>query len=175
MRNKDTSERKEPFYTKKITAYPWEMTLDQIDALARQRRREQPADLQRLAMHIGALFISIQGERGTDGFYGLWSMDTIQEQIRSWVAIGNDWLTEQGRPLTSPGADGSFTALLQVLMQGGHSFRGIPSEQEHWEHDKDKTSPSTNLQEGNPLALAKDFVPDATIGADLNLDETEIL
>ncbi len=60
MVGKDTSQQKEPPYTKKITAYPWQTTLDQIDALARQRQREQPADLQRLAMHMGALFITIQ-------------------------------------------------------------------------------------------------------------------
>jgi hypothetical protein len=99
MIGKDNSE-KESSYTRKITAYPWESTLDQIDTLARLRRRELPGTIQRLAMHIGTLFLSIQGERGPNGNYGLWSDTIIREQIHAWVLLGADWL---GQPLRRRG------------------------------------------------------------------------
>jgi hypothetical protein len=166
---------KEPSYTKKITAYPWESTLEQIDALARQRRREQPADLQRLAMSIGALFISIQGERGPDGKYGLWSDTMIQEQIRSWVAIGDDWLAEQGRPLHSRRGDGSLAPFPEVLTPRGSSMEGVTFPSGERFSTLANGSLAGGKSENDARAEAKDFVLDAAIGADLNLDDNEIL
>ena len=150
--------------TYKITAYPFRTTIEHLAALGQQRDRERESELQRQAMHIGSLFLAIAGEPGSDGRYGLFSVEQLARQIRPYVVAAADWLQQQGYPLQSmhaPAVDASFASAFMELLQRGTVPQGAGL-----------NVLATARPEVDLSAVSDVYLPDALEGA-LGLDDVE--
>jgi hypothetical protein len=94
----------------------YEETLQQLERLAEQRKQEKDTDLQKIALQIGTIFLSMSKGRldPTTGRIGHWNVDDLAEDLRQWVLLGSDWLERHGHPINS-GSPQAFTSLLGAL------------------------------------------------------------
>jgi hypothetical protein len=144
----------------------YDIDLEQLEVLARERRRERETDLQKRAMHIGTLFVSIEAgptDRQQD-LYGNWESRDMAEEIRRWVIVALDWLERHGHALSTSSSSQVLTSILSALATNAPQRGGsVPS----------PTSPQgIELQQ-------KEEPDDAFIGgsvlSSLNLDESPLI
>ena len=154
--------------TRKITAYPFEETLQEIAAIAEQRQREKETDLQRRAMHIGSLFIAISEEAGQGGRYGTRSPEKLAELIRPYVVMAIDWLQEHGHPVRLVGESATLTTLLELMTRSG-TLAGAPT------NGTSANGASMVSDDKALLATAQPFMLDTMMEADLGIDDSDIL
>ncbi len=106
----------------------YEETLQQLEKLAEQRKQEKDTDLQKIALQIGTLFLSMSKGRLDPATrrIGYWNVDDLADDLRQWVLLGNDWLERHGHPI-SPGSSTTLTSLLGALAMnmGGPSQQGV--------------------------------------------------
>ena len=136
----------------------YESTMQQIEALAEQRKRERDTDLQKQALDIGSLFLSIKGapDRQT-GRYGNWQAEDLAEELRPWVLLGLDWLERHGHRITSSGV--SPAAIEALLGARTHMASG-----------PEPSPTKKRTEEERPEAII-----DANVLSALNLDDSPML
>src|SRR5713226_3788681 len=98
-----TSSKEEiPEILRLITAQFWQVDLDLLAAVARQRGREPVASLRRAALHVGSLIVAASGppDRETS-LYGTYTAEELAEELASsLLIIAVHFLERQGYSVT---------------------------------------------------------------------------
>jgi len=135
---KDTTQ--EGAKKKRITLWVYTEDLEQLQALARQRNRQDWSELARDALHDGTVFAGIKGEpdRGS-GTFGTLKDSDLAEQVYLLTGLGVTWLERHGLSITSP--SDKVMAFVEALVRSGsiagaaatgQSYgAGNPGEKEH--------------------------------------------
>lgn len=144
----------------------YDIDLDQLEVLARERKRERETDLQKRAMHIGSLFVSIESgptNRSTN-LYGNWTSEDMAEEIRRWVVLAIDWLERNGQPINAGGSSQLLTSVLGLLATNAPTQTSSVA----------PALASLSSQEAVQEPGANVFISGSTLSS-LNLDETPLI
>jgi hypothetical protein len=113
---KDTTQ--EGAKKKRITLWVYTEDLDQLQALARQRNRQDWSELAREALHDGTVFAGIRGEPDrASGTYGTLNASDLAEQVYLLTGLGVTWLERHGLSITSP--SDKVLAFVEALVRSG--------------------------------------------------------
>jgi hypothetical protein len=103
---------------KRITLWVYAEDVEQLQALARQRKRQDWSELAREALHDGTAFAGIKGEPDREsGTYGTLSAKDLAELVYLLTGQGIMWLERHGLSITSPSEQ--VLALVEAIARGG--------------------------------------------------------
>ena len=145
----------------------YDIDLDQLEVLARERKRERETDLQKRAMHIGALFVSIESgptNRNTN-LYGNWESSDMAEEIRRWVVLAIDWLERHGHPINGGSSSQMLTSVLGLLAANTPTQTGgtVPTLASSSSHEAVQAEPESDA-----------YISGSALSS-LNLDESPLI
>ena len=134
MTKKDTTQ--EGARKRRITVWVYDEDVLQLQALARQRNRQDWSELARDALHDGTAFAAIKGEadRAT-GSFGTLSAEDLAEQVYLLTGIGVMWLERHGLSITSP--TDKILAVVEALARGGSLAGTAAAGQSHGAGDSE--------------------------------------
>jgi hypothetical protein len=105
---------------KRITLWVYLEDVEQLQALARQRRRQDWSELAREALHEGTTFTAIKGEPDrASGRFGNLDETDLAELVYLLTGQGIMWLERHGTPIASPSE--KVLALVEAFLRSGSS------------------------------------------------------
>jgi hypothetical protein len=103
---------------KRITLWVYLEDVDQLQALARQRKRQDWSELAREALHDGTVFTAIKGEPDrASGKFGNLEEKDLAELVYLLTGQGTMWLERHGTSISSPSE--KVLALVEALLRSG--------------------------------------------------------
>jgi hypothetical protein len=103
---------------KRITLWVYLEDVEQLQALARQRRRQDWSELAREALHDGTTFTAIKGEPDrASGKFGNLDETELAELVYLLTGQGTMWLERHGTSIASPSE--KVLALVEALLRSG--------------------------------------------------------
>lgn len=141
---------------KRITLWVYSEDVDQLQALARQRKRQDWSELAREALHDGITFTSIKGAPDrASGKYGNLDETDLAELVYLLTGQGIMWLERHGTPIASPSE--KVMALVEAFLRSGTG--GAAALGQHMVADNAEETGQTKARQ--PLILGdSDGIPD---------------